>query len=136
MRELPQDFINALRVLAITVVIDSRVHKIELTEFEKQAEGLSELFDAGDPIKADYIQWYNDNFAEIKDKLDGRSRNTVILKAITTIEDPAVREALYDAMLAVSISDEDYHRKESDFVRSAAAIWGYMRPPFKVTSEE
>ena len=69
----------------------------------------------------------------MKADIKGKKKNTVILKALTRFKDnDIVVEAMYDAMLAISISDKEYHESESDLVKSAASLWGYTRPPFKV----
>jgi len=41
-------------------------------------------------------------------------------------------ENIFDAMVSISISDEEYRREESELIKSAASIWGYRRPPIKV----
>jgi hypothetical protein len=41
-------------------------------------------------------------------------------------------ENMYDAMVQISLSDDEYRAEESDLVKSAASLWGYNRPPIKV----
>lgn len=136
MADISTEFDHALYVLAITVIIDQRVRERELSEFCEQATGMAPLCGFTGFNDKTALDWYENHQADIREHLSGRSRNTVILKAITRVQDEVVREALYDAMLAVSISDDEYHQKESDLVKSAAAIWGYIRPPFKVAKSD
>lgn len=132
MSGLSPQFEDVLRVLAITVIIDQHVRNPELAEFVEQSTGLAPLCDV-EGFDASMAQtWYKATEPSIHEDLESRGRNTVILKALTRIKDDAIREALYDSILAISVSDKEYHRKESDLVRSAASIWGFVRPPFKV----
>lgn len=121
-----------LTPLALTVIIDNKVRDPEMSEFIVQAEGLLELLGHTKPPQ-DILAWFRKREPEIQDILKGRSKNTFVLKALTRFKNhDAVIEALYDAMLAISISDSEYHETESDLVKSAASLWGYVRPPFKV----
>lgn len=126
------NFEDVLHVLAIAVIIDEKILEREVEEFIRQAEGLYSLF-AQDQDRSGARDWFIANKPKILEQMASRGRNTVILKALTRVKDPMVRENLYDAMIAVSMSDEEYHKEESDFIRSAASIWGYARPPFKVS---
>lgn len=120
-----------LEVLTIAVIVDQKIRDPELNEFKRQAVGLSHLCEA--PLTESGAEaWFIENQPKILAKMEGRGRNTVVLKALTNVKDPVMRENLYDAMIAVSVSDKEYHKQESDLVRSAAAIWGFVRPPFKV----
>jgi len=123
---------DVLTPLALTVIIDNKVRDPELTEFRRQATGLIELFEL-DPMDDEALKiWYHDNAPALKSALSGKRRNTTILKALTRFKDDVHTENLYEAVLAISISDKEYHEEESDLVKSAAAIWGYTRPPFKI----
>ncbi|WP_169331782.1 TerB family tellurite resistance protein [Robiginitomaculum antarcticum] len=124
-----KDWMNVLRILAITVIIDGREREAELLAFTEYAQGLAPL--AGyDPPNADWLaDWYGAQRPEIIAEIKGRGKNTVILKAFASVTDPALREAVFDAIIHIAVSDKDYHASESDYIRSAAAIWGF-RPPF------
>ena len=126
------EFNDVLHVLAISVIIDEKIRDTEMSEFSRQAVGLAEICNA-DFGYADAEKWFNANKPLILEKMAGRGRNTVILKALTRITDEVLRENIYDSMIAISISDKEYHREESDLIRSAASIWGYSRPPLKIT---
>jgi hypothetical protein len=54
------------------------------------------------------------------------------LRALSRFKDDRDVEAVYDAMVSISVSDAEYVRSESDLMKSAAAIWGFERPPLKV----
>lgn len=123
-----------LMPLALTVIIDHKVRDPELSEFVIQAEGLLDLLlpesKFGPP---DILGWFRDNENILIAQLASPHRNTFVLKHLSLFKkDDIAVEALYDAMLAISISDKEYHIDESDLIKSAATLWGYTRPPFKV----
>ena len=123
-----------LTPLALTVIIDNKIRDPEMSEFLVQAEGMIDALDDFDSMPAkNVLAWFNAHEEGLVDKLKGRSKNTFILKSLTRFQgNDALIEAMYDAMLAISISDKEYHADESDLIKSAASLWGYVRPPFKV----
>ena len=124
---------DILTPLALTVIIDHKVRKPEMTEFYRQAAGLIELFELEPMSKPELQAWYEKHQTELAEKLIGKRKNTVVLRALTRFTDDIHIENLYEAMLAISISDKEYVKEESELIRSAASIWGYSRPPFKVS---
>jgi hypothetical protein len=125
---------DILAPLALTVIIDNKIRDPELSEFIVQAEGLLDLFGGNHAMDSEKIMiWYHDNEAELTKQLNSTRKNTFVLTRLTRFTDDDIAvEAMYDAMLAVSISDKEYHVDESGLIKSAAALWGYVRPPFKV----
>ena len=124
---------DILTPLALTVIIDQKVREPEMKEFCRQAAGLIELFDFDSMTEDDLIAWYAANQDELSEKLTGKRRNTMTLRSLTRFKDQVHIENLYDAMLAISISDKEYVKEESELIRSAASIWGFSRPPFRVS---
>jgi len=125
---------DILTPLALTVIIDNKVRDPEMNEFIAQGAGLLDMLGhEGEMTEAKIRTWFKREEPKLKAAMKGQKKNTVVLKALTRFKDnDAVVEAMYDAMLAISISDKEYHESESDLVRSAASLWGYTRPPFKV----
>ena len=121
-----------LTPLALTVIIDHKVKNPELKEFRRQAVGLLELFDLAPLSETELKSWYNAKDQELREQLAGKRKNTVILRALTRFTDDVHVENLYEAMLAISISDKEYVKEESELIRSAATLWGFSRPPFKL----
>lgn len=124
---------DILMPLALTVIIDNQVKDPEMQEFRRQATGLLNLFDLSPMNENQLTQWYSHHETEIQDTLRKRGKNTAILRALTRFKEDVHVENMYDAMVSISISDKEYRREESDLIKSAATIWGYQRPPFKVT---
>lgn len=127
-----------LTPLALTVIIDNKVRDPEMNEFAVQAEGLLEMLEyTGEVTREKILLWFKRNEPSILEAIRGRKKNTFILKSLTRFKDntPLI-EAIYDAMLAISISDKEYHIDESELIKSASSLWGYVRPPFKVISRQ
>ena len=118
--------------LALTVIIDKKVRDPEMTEFCLRAGELCKLFELNVLSKDQIVDWFTTHHAGIEKGLAGPRKNTFVLRALTRFKEDIHVENLYEAMLAISISDKEYVRQESDLIKSAASIWGYQRPPFKI----
>ncbi|MCF6221299.1 MAG: hypothetical protein L3J65_09320 [Robiginitomaculum sp.] len=129
---------NILTPLALTVIIDNVVRDPELSEFVVQAEGLLDLLEHEHGMNSgEIINWFHDNEATLLKRMKSARKNTYVLTILNQFkDDDMVIEAMYDAMLAISISDKEYHVDESDLIKSAASLWGYERPPFKVIGKQ
>ena len=123
---------DILLPLAITVIIDNKVRKPEMKSFSKQAAGLFELF-ALPPLSDKEIEsWFKAHAADLETKLKGPRRNTMVLRAVSRFKEDRDVEAIYDAMVSISVSDKEYVKVESELIKSAGTIWGFPRPPIKV----
>ncbi len=118
--------------LALTVMIDHKIKDPELQEFRNQAAALFNLFELEQRTEDELVEWFNAKETELKTTLTGRRKNTEILRALTRFSDDAHVEAMFDAMVTISVADQEYRREESDLVKSAASIWGFQRPPLKI----
>lgn len=127
---------DILTPLALTVIIDHKVRQPEMASFTEQATGLLDLFEMPPMTTENLLDWYASHEDDLRNALSGRRKNTIILRALTRFKEDWQVEALYEAMLAISISDKEYHKNESELVKSAASIWGFSRPPFKVIRDK
>jgi glycyl-tRNA synthetase alpha subunit len=127
---------DILTPLAITVIIDKKVRDPELSAFAEQGLGLTELFEIENVNESQIREWYKEHAPALKEKLSTKRRNTLVLRALTRFSEDIHIENVYDAMVAISVSDNEYHVEESDLIRSAASIWGFERPPLKVDSRK
>lgn len=121
-----------LTPLAIAVVIDHKVRAVEQTAFFLLANGLLELFGHPTMIAEDMMAWFDARKEDLEDQLWDKGGNTLVLKALTRFKDAQHCEAIYDALVAITIADNEYVAEESRLIKSAASIYGYERPPFKV----
>jgi len=123
---------DVLLPLAITVIIDRKVRKPEMSSFGQQAQGLFELFSL-DPLSDETIlDWFKTRAGDLEKKLKSERRNTLVLRALSRFKNDRDVEAVYDAMVSISVSDKEYVESESELIKSAASIWGFPRPPIKV----
>ena len=123
---------DILLPLAITVIIDGKVRDPEMKTFVARARGLVELFELSPMSDAEILAWFEKDREVLTEKLQGKMRNTVVLRALSRFTDSRDVENVFDAMVAISVCDQEYVRSESDLIKSAAAIYGYERPPIKV----
>ncbi len=123
---------DILTPLAITVIIDTKVRDPEIEAFVLQALALIELFEIDPMNPTELKKWFAANRDKISDTLNGPRRNTMVLRALSKFKDEVHMENMYDAMVQISLSDDEYRAEESDLVKSAASLWGYNRPPIKV----
>lgn len=126
------DYNDILMPLALTVIIDSKVRDPELFEFKRQSAALFNLFGLSPMTKQSLDKWFTNHEKDIRSLVEGPKKNTAILRALTRIKEPAHMEAMYDAMVTISVCDKEYNTEESKLIKSAASIWGFQRPPIKV----
>lgn len=123
---------DVLLPLAITVIIDKKVRKPEMNSFGHQAKGLFELFSLDLLSDDEILAWFKAHSDELETKLNSARRNTLVLRALSRFKDDRDVEAVYDAMVSISVSDKEYVKSESELIKSAASIWGFPRPPIKI----
>jgi len=127
---------DILLPLAITVIIDSKIKEPELNAFIEQGVGLSDLFELSGITDKVVREWYEENSEPLREKLSGKRRNTLVLRALTRFQDEMRIDNVFEAMVSISVSDHEYHEEESELIRSAASVWGLQRPPLKVDTRK
>jgi len=123
---------DVLLPLVITVVIDKKVKKPEMKSLCVQAKGLFDLFELPPLSDKEILAWFKTRETDLANKLKGPRRNTLVLRALSRFKDDQDVEAVYDAMVSISVSDQEYVVVESELIKSAASIWGFPRPPIKI----
>lgn len=133
MTQLNYSVDDILMPLAIAVVIDHKIRDVEQTVFIELANGLLDLF--GKPtLSAQAITtWFEDHKDALEDQLWDKGGNTLVLKALTRFRELKHCEAIYDALVTISIADDEYVPEESRLIQSAASLYGFQRPPIKIT---
>ncbi|MGJ8559733.1 MAG: hypothetical protein ACSHX3_05815 [Litorimonas sp.] len=124
---------DILMPLAIAVVIDHKVRKIEQTVFIELSNGLLDLFGKPEMAPADLMTWFNDHRETLEDQLWEKGGNTLVLKALARFREQKHCEAIYDALVTISVADNEYVPEESRLIKSAASLYGFHRPPIKIT---
>jgi len=123
---------DILLPLAIVVVIDKKVRKPELQSLYRQATGLFELFELPPLSEKEIAKWFKSNEADLEAKLKSPRKNTLVLRVLSRFSEDRDVEAVYDAMVSISVSDKEFVVAESELIKSAASIWGFPRPPIKI----
>ncbi|GLQ19216.1 hypothetical protein ACFFUB_12430 [Algimonas porphyrae] len=123
---------DILMPLAIAVVIDHKVRQLEETAFVTHANGLLELFGHDTKPDADILRWFAERKVDLEDQLWDKGGNTLVLKSLTRFDEAHHREAVFDALVSISIADNEYVTEESRLIKSAASLYGFQRPPLKV----
>ena len=103
-----------------------------MNSFIRQAGGLFELFSLDPLSEKEISDWFKSHSAELEKKLKGPRRNTMVLRVLSRFKEDRDVEAVYDAMVSISVSDKEYVKVESELIKSAGTIWGFPRPPIKV----
>ena len=126
------DLDTILTPLAIAVIIDHQVKSVEKTTFVERAQGLLEYFGHDVLDRKALLAWFAEASKRLEDQLWDRGGNTVVLRALASFRDDAECEAIYDALVAISVADEKFVPDESRLIKSAAAIYGFDLPPIPV----
>jgi len=126
---------DILMPLAVTVIIDTKVRDTEIAEFCRQAQGLIDLLGIEEMSVSDLQKWFAAHRDDIAEKLSGPRKNTLVLRVLTKFKDNMIMENIYDAMVQISVCDNEFREEESDLIKSAASIWGYQRPPIKIVRD-
>lgn len=124
---------DILMPLAIAVVIDHKIREIEQAVFIELANGLLDLFEKPEMAPGAVTAWFNDHKKSLEDQLWDKGGNTLVLKALARFREQKHCEAIYDALVTITIADNEYVPEESRLIKSAASLYGFQRPPIKIT---
>lgn len=124
---------DILMPLAIAIVIDHKVRDVEQAVFIELANGLLDLFGKPTMTPAKITAWFSDNKAALEDQLWEKGGNTLVLRALARFRDLKHCEAIFDALVTISVADNEYVPEESRLIKSAASLYGFQRPPIKIT---
>ena len=125
-----------LTPLAITVIIDHKVKPVEKTAFVEQAQGLLDFFGHDVMGSNALLDWFASARERLEDQLWEKGGNTLVLRTLAAFKDDKDCEAVYDAMVTISVADEKFVPEESRLIKSAASIYGYDLPPIRVDRED
>lgn len=124
---------DILMPLAIAVVIDHKIREVEEAVFIELANGLLDLFGKPEMAPSEITAWFQDHKDALEDQLWDKGGNTLVLKALARFRELKHCEAIYDALVTISVADNEYVAEESRLIKSAASLYGFERPPLKIT---
>lgn len=125
----PSQWTHILTLLAITVIIDKKIYKEEVDTFVAESVALKEEL-SPDMIfsKKMVFDWFVVHRDEIAKWLEDPESHTQILKHILALGENPNRGKILSSMYAIAISDQKYHRAESDTISMAAKHWNVPHP--------
>lgn len=124
---------DILMPLAIAVVIDHKIREVEQAVFIELANGLLDLFGKPEMHADDITAWFNAHKSDLEDQLWDKGGNTLVLRALARFREQKHCEAIYDALVTITVADKEYVPEESRLIKSAASLYGFQRPPIKIT---
>jgi len=125
----PSQWSHILTLLAVTIVVDGKVYKEEVDCFVEQALSLK---DKASPdmlfSKKMVFDWFVVHRDEIITWMNEDDPHKKILRHILALGENPHRDKIMDAMYAIAISDENYHKSEVDTLSMAAKHWNLPHP--------
>lgn len=114
-----------IKLLAIMVLIDDKLHVVEPKELYSQIINLKIFVDEEKSIvdNVDIELWCAENWKSIQKNLRSVNRNEYIDKALNAISDEHLRPMLYVSMSQIARCDNEYHIKEKELLNRASKIW-------------
>ena len=125
----PSQWTHILTLLAVTVIIDGRIYKEEVDTFVAESVALKEKL-SPDMIfsKKMVFDWFVVHRDDMAKWLKDPESHTQILKHILALGENPHRDKILSAMYAIAISDQKYHKTESDTLSLAAKHWDLPHP--------
>lgn len=125
----PSQWNHVLTLLAVTVIVDGKVYKEEVDSFVSESLKLKEQV-SPDMLfsKKMVFDWFVVHRDEVAKWLKEPDSHTQILRHILALGDNLHRAKIMDAMYAIAMSDQKYHKTESDTLTMAAKHWRIAHP--------
>lgn len=125
----PSLWTHILTLLTTTVVIDGKVYKEEVDTFVVEALKLKEQISPdmlfSKKMVFDWFVVHRDETAKWLKEPDSKAQ---ILRHILSLGESPHRAKIMAAMYAIAISDDKYHKAESDTLSLAAKHWRLPHP--------
>lgn len=116
---------DVIGILAITILIDGKVHPREPEEFRYQLERLSVFtshFDR-EMTKTTLPDWYAHNWQPLRAVLQSEQSGAHVRAALACITDRELASALFASMCQIAVADDELHDAETTLLRRAAKAW-------------
>lgn len=109
----------------MVIIADTRVYKEEVDTFVESAMTLKAAINDDTLITRDLaFEWFRSHRDEILSWAVDKTLHIKALKIIMSLSKFQHRKVVLRAMLAVSMSDDEFHPNEESLVSIAAAHWG------------
>jgi len=116
---------NIFELLSLVIIADGRVFKEEVDTFidsvmdiKANAEGDSTLV-----TRNLAMEWFKSHREQIIASVNAPDRRAQEIKLVLRFNNYPYRRAVLQAMVNISLSDDDFHKNEENLVDIAAANW-------------
>ncbi len=112
-------------LLYAVVLIDNRVIRVEMDQFFITLEDFLSTVSFIDTLKAkSYISnWFVQNYKDILSEMKSPDRNIYLLKHVANLKHYEHRQVIFDMMMKIAISDNQYHISERQFIEKVSEVW-------------
>ncbi len=120
---------HILTLMTVTVVVDGRVYKEEVDTFVAESIKLKETITPNMIFsKKMAFDWFVVHRDEITKWFKEPEAQKKVLRHILALGENPNRKKILAAMYAIAISDDKYHKSESDTLSLAAKHWCIPHP--------
>jgi uncharacterized tellurite resistance protein B-like protein len=115
---------NILNIIALSILADKKVHRVELDSFKSVAQNIPGLQNMTPRLSGVWLEgWYNNNKIRLIQEMQSRSFSSWLCNGLDAVTDTEDQSAILKAMEAISISDFDYHPNEENLIKYTAQHW-------------
>jgi uncharacterized tellurite resistance protein B-like protein len=116
---------NIFELLSMVIIADGRVFKEEVDTFiDCVMEIKAAATDDHTLVTRNLaLEWFKGHREEIINTINSPNRQAYEYKLVIKLNDYPHRRAVLAAMIKISLSDDDFHRREESLVNTAAANW-------------
>lgn len=120
---------DIFKLLAMVVIADERVYKEEVDSFVNSVLALKSSIDDDILITRDMaFEWFRGNRDEILELVKTPEFSATALQIIFSMNEFEHRAAVLQAMMTVSMSDNEFHPSEETLIVSTASHWKLKVP--------
>ena len=113
-------------LLYAMVLIDNRVVKVEMDSFFASIEGLLEIIEDVESLRAKDIitNWFMKNYKHILQEMKSPEREDFILVHVEKLKTYSNRQQVFHALSIIAHADENFHNEERKLLDKVAYCWG------------
>ena len=113
-------------LLYAMVLIDNRVVKVEMDSFFASIEGLLEIIEDVENLRAKDIitNWFMKNYKHILQEMKTPDREDFMLAHVEKLKTYSNRKQVFHALSIIAHADENFHNEERKLLDKVAHCWG------------
>lgn len=126
-------YVNVLKILAVTVLIDQREKDRELIEFTHAAMLHNQKLRPNVMLSRRMtMDWFHNEKAGLIERLKSDKDDSYKSELLSRIKDAELQRRLLSSVFSIAVCDYELHDEESDFIKQALKVWKTHMP----TAEE